>query len=170
MTQENTSLFGKTFDQQVSAASGSIEGRNISPNQMIAGSIVLEPLGSGVRVTARDLDHRVLWGFVASTETVTESQTHCAVATYDTLKRLIADALGRPGLIPTPTGDPMVIAEEAIQSLEKCANHLRASIAVKLVTEATHERARNIARIVRDAERQISIEMGAMKGPSAKAL
>jgi hypothetical protein len=170
MTQENATLFGKTFDQQVSAASGSIEGRNISPNQMISGSIVLEPLGSGIRVTARDLDHRVLWGFIASTETVTESQTHCAVATYDTLKRLIADALGRPGLISTPTGDPLVIAEEAIQSLEKYANHLRASIAVKLVTEATHERARNIARIVRDAERHISIEMGAMKGPSAKAV
>ena len=59
MTQENTSLFGKTFDQQVFAANGSMEGRNISPNQMISGSIVLEPLGSGIRVTARDLDHRI---------------------------------------------------------------------------------------------------------------
>jgi hypothetical protein len=170
MNHENTNLFGKTFDQQVFATSGSIEGRNISPNQLIAGSIVLEPLGSGIRVTARDLDHRVLWGFIASTETVTESQTHCAVATYDTLKRLIADALGRPELLPALGGDPMIAAEEAIVSLEKSANQLRASIAVKVETEATNERARNIARIVRDAERQISIEIGAVKGTKSKPI
>jgi len=168
MNQENTNLFGKTFDQQVVATSGSIDGKNISPNQLIAGSIVLEPLGSGIRVTARDSDHQVLWGFIASTETVSESQTHCAVATYDTLKRLIADALGRPELLPALGGDPMIAAEEAIVSLEKSANQLRASIAVKVVTEATNERARNIARIVRDAERQISIEMGAVKGTKSK--
>lgn len=166
MTSEDAGLFGKTFDQQLKSTGGKIDGHDISPNRRIAGEIILEPLGSGVRVTARDSDHRVLWGFVASRETVT--QVHCEIATYDTLQQLIADTLVMPELLPVIEGDQIIAAGHAVGSLEKLTQQLLASLAVIKVTQATHERARAIARIVRDAERQISIEVGVMKGMKSK--
>ena len=55
-------LFGKTFDQQLQVAGDEIEKKNISPNRRISGEVAFEPVLNGVRVTARDSQHRVLWG------------------------------------------------------------------------------------------------------------
>jgi hypothetical protein len=61
MMAAQQNLFGKTYDQQLAIAGNAIEEVDISPNRRIAGEIVLEPMGTGVRVTARDDRHRVLF-------------------------------------------------------------------------------------------------------------
>lgn len=65
----------------------------------IKGEVIFEPMGNGVRVTARDESHKVLWGYVGSKETV--KQIHCLVATYDTLQDMIAEELEKRGLLST---------------------------------------------------------------------
>jgi len=156
-------LFEKTFDQQVQIAGSSIDDKSIYPNRIIPGEIVFEPLETGVRVTARDGEHRVLWGYIGSKETV--RQIHCLVATYDTLQDLLAVELDKRKIIEKKVQkDPMDAARAALESLEKTVKGLRDGLAVKKTTEATLERARTIARIVSDANRQISIEMNALRG------
>lgn len=165
MTDEQD-LFGKTFDQQLHATGGRIEGRDIAPNRRIPGEIVFEPMGSGVRVTARDAEHRVLWGYVGSKETV--RQIHCLVATYDTLQNLVGEELEKRGLFVSESEDPIAAAQRVLDSLEKTAKWLRESLEVKKVSDATLERARTIARIVSDADRQISLEASTLKGMKSK--
>ena len=155
-------LFGKTFDQQVHATKGRIENHDIAPNRRIPGEIVFEPMGSGVRVTARDAEHRVLWGYVGSKETV--SQIHCLVATYDTLQNLVGEELKKRGSSVSKGEDPIGAAQRAIDSLEKTVKWLRDGLEVKKVSDATLERARAIARIASDADRQISLESSTLKG------
>ena len=155
-------LYGMTFDQQVHATGGGIEDHDIVPNRRIPGEIVFEPMGSGVRVTARDADHRVLWGYVGSKETV--SQIHCLVATYDTLQKLVGEELKKRGSFVSESEDPIGAAQRAIDSLEKTVKWLRDGLEVKKVSDATLERARTIARIASDADRQITLETTALKG------
>lgn len=159
-------LFGKTFDQQLDATGGQIEGRDIAPNRCIPGEIVFEPMGSGVRVTARDAEHRVLWGYVGSKETV--RQIHCLVATYDTLQNLVAEELKKRGLFASESSDPMESANCAFDSIETTIKWLRDGLKVKKVSDATSERARAIARIISDANRQMSLEASTLKGMKSK--
>ena len=161
-------LFGTlTFDQQCKIAGQDITNRDIAPNRRIAAEIVFEPLDLGIRVTARDADHRVLWGYIGTRETV--RQVHCEVAVYDTLQELLAGELRNRGLLESGDAkDPIAAASAAIDELEKTAKRLRDSIDVKTITEATKERARMIARIVADGNRQISLEAGMLKGMKAK--
>jgi len=166
MKQDQGDLFGKTFDQQLDATEGRIEGRDIAPNRRVPGEIVFEPMGSGVRVTARDAEHRVLWGYVGSKETV--RQIHCLVATYDTLQNLIADELQKRDLFVPESAEPMETASRALDSLETTIRWLRDSLDVKKISDATTERARVIAQIISDANRQISLEASALKGMKAK--
>jgi hypothetical protein len=161
MTYEQD-LFGMTFDQQLHATEGRIEDLDISPNRCIPGEIVFEPMGAGVRVTARDSEHRILWGYVGSKETV--RQIHCLVATYDTLQNLIGEELGKRGLFVSERQDPIEAAQRSLDSLEKTLKSLRDSLKVKKVSDATLERARTIERIVSDADRQISLEVSTLKG------
>lgn len=163
---QDQDLFGKTFDQQLKVAGNDIAQRDISPNRRVAGEIVFEPLGSGVRVTARDADHRVLWGYVGAKETV--EQTHCLVAVYDSLQAMLAKELAKGGLFAEETEDPIRAAQTALDTIEKTAKWLRDSLDVKKVSEATSERARSIARIVSDADRQITLEAGTLKGMKSK--
>lgn len=150
-------LFGKTFDQQLKATQGRIERRDISPNRRIPGEIVFEPAGSGVRVTARDAEHRVLWGYIGSRETV--RQVHCLVAVYDTLQGFLAEELAKRGLFsPEVETDPVAAAALALERLEETIKRLQESLRVKKVTEATRERARSIARVIADTERQMTLE------------
>lgn len=160
-------LFGKNFDQQLEVAGKDIARRDIAPNRRVPGEIVFEPMGSGVRVTARDAEHRVLWGYVASKGTV--RQIHCLVAVYDTLQELVAEELEKRGLFSAESEDPIVAAHSALGRLEKTAKWLRDSIEVKKVSDATLERARTIARIVSDADRQIALEAGTLKGMKPKS-
>lgn len=165
MPQEE-SLFGKTFDQQLNAVGGEIERHDIAPNRRVPGEIVFEPTSSGVRVTARDGEHRLLWGYVASKETV--RQIHCLVATYDTFQDLVAEELGKRELFTPESADPLESARRALDSMEATIKWLRDGLKVKKASEATAERARTIARIVSDANRQISLEAGALKGMKGK--
>jgi hypothetical protein len=160
-------LFGKTFDQQLHIAGDAIADEDISPNRRIPGEVVFEPMGNGVRVTARDDQHRVLWGYVGSKETV--SQIHCLVATYDTLQGLIAEELEKRGLFtPDEHEDPVGQAQTAIDRLEATVKWLRASLDVKKVSDATLERAKAISRIASDADRQISLDATSLKGMKSR--
>ena len=165
MPQEQD-LFGKTFDQQLEATGGNLTGHDIAPNRRIAGEIVLEPTESGIRVTARDAEHCVLWGYVGSKETT--QQIHCWVATYDTLQNLVAEELEKRSLIARESQDPVGAAHRALEAVEKTIKWLRRGLEVKDVTRATLERARTIARIVSDADRQMTHEASTLKGLKSK--
>ena len=160
-------LFDKTFDQQVELTAGKLEGRDISPNRKIPGEIVIEPMGPGVRVTARDAEHRVLWGFVGSKETI--RQIHCLVATYETLQTMVAEELEKRDLFSPESQNPIEDVQRAFETLEETLQWLRNGLDVKKVSDATVERARAIARIVSDANRQISLEANTLKGMKSKA-
>ncbi len=156
-------LFGKTFDQQVLATDGDIEDRDILPNRRIAGEIIFEPMEPGIRVTARDSEHRVLWGYVGCEGTL--KQVHCLVAVYDTLQGLLHEELEKRGKATgRRDGDPIEAALNVLERLEETTKWLRDSLQVKDATAATVERARSIAKIVSDADRQITLEAETLKG------
>ena len=205
---KDQALFGKTFDQQIHAAGGNIEARDITPNRRIPaelvfepfgarvqvtaydannhvlfqrddkkteenaapmhikGEVVFEPMGTGVRVTARDEKHKVLWGYVGSKETI--KQIHCLVATYDTLQDLVAEELEKCGLLVPDVRDPIDTAREAIDALQETVQRLRGGLDVKKVSDATLERARAIARMATDANRQLTLEASTLKGMKSK--
>lgn len=164
---EQQELFGRTYDQQLAIAGDAINEADISPNRRVTGEVVFEPMGNGVRVTARDDQHRVLWGYVGSKETV--SQIHCLVATYDTLQGLIAEELEKRGLFtPDEQEDPVGQAQAALDRLDATVKWLRASLDVKKVSDATLERAKAIGRIALDADRQISLDATSLKGMKSR--
>ena len=164
---QDKDLFDKTFDQQLQIAGNDIATRDISPNRRVPGEIVFEPMGAGVRVTARDEQHRVLWGYVGAKETV--RQIHCLVAIYDSLQGLLAEETRRRGLFRAESKNPMATALGALDRLDATVKWLRNSLTVKTVTDATLERARTIAQIVSDANRQITLEVGALAGVKSKS-
>ncbi len=166
MTQQQD-LFDMTFDQQLYVTKGRIEGRDISPNRRIPGEIVFEPMATGVRVTARDGDHKVLWGYVGAKETV--SQNHCLVAMYDTLQKLVGEELEKRGMFSPEVEDPISAAHKAIDCLEKTVTQLRESLNVKKVSDATLSRAQTIRRMISDADRQLSLEASTLKGMKSKS-
>ena len=165
MTQPT--LFDVTFDQQLKATGGQLEGHDISPNRRILGEIIFEPTGTGrIRVTARDSEHRTLWGYIASTETLEEY--HRLVAVYTTLQELLGGEFGRIGALSPAAADPLDAATQALDSLQTTLNWLRASLEVKVVSMATRERAQLIARVIADADSQIMLEAGSLKGLPAR--
>jgi len=159
-------LFGKTFDQQLQVAGDEIADRDISPNRRIPGEVVFEPVLNGVRVSARDSQHRMLWGFIGSKDMI--SQIHCPVAVYETLQELLGEELDRHGLPKRETGNPMLEAQLAVDALQETLDNLKASIKVKKVSDATLERAKAITRIAGDADRMISLEASSFKGFKGK--
>jgi hypothetical protein len=138
---------------------------NATPRRL-KGEVVFEPMASGVRVTAREESHKVLWGYVASKETV--KQIHCLVAIYDTLQDMIAEELGKRGLLIPETTDPLDAAKAAIASLVETIQWLKAGLEVKKTSDATLERARAIATMARDTNRQLRLEGGRLKGMKSK--
>ena len=164
--KQQSELFGKTFDQQLIATDGKIEDIDISPNRRIKGEVIFEPTSTGVRVTARDEEHRLLWGYVASKDTL--RQIHNLVATYETLQQLVAEELESKGKGKSDSADPIDDAKQALDALESTVQGLRGSLTVKKVTDATRERARQISRIISDANRLIALESGTLKGMKSK--
>jgi len=138
---------------------------NATPRR-IKGEVIFETMGNGVRVTARDDSHKVLWGYVGSKETV--KQIHCLVATYDTLQDMIAEELEKRGLLVPETTDPLDAAKAAIASLEETIQWLKAGLDVKKTSDATLERARAIGRMATDANLQLRLEGGTLKGMKPK--
>ena len=117
-------------------------------------------------MTARDAEHRVLWGYVGSKETI--RQIHCLVATYDTLQNLVGEELEKRHLFVPESEDPIRAAQRALDSLEKTVKWLRDGLEVKKVSDATLERARTIASIVSGVDRQILLEASILKGMKSK--
>lgn len=163
---QDRDLAGKTFDQQVEIAGKDVAKHDISPNRRVPAEMVFEPLTTGVRVTARDDEHKVLWGYVGSNETV--KQIHCLVAIYDTLQDMLAEELAKRGAPPVEMGDPLTTARAALDKLGDTLKWLRESLDVKKVSDATADRARAIARMVSDANRQITLEAQTLKGMKSK--
>lgn len=158
---KDSELFGKTFDQQVKAADGNLEGRDTYPNHRIKGEVVFEPLRGGVRVTARDEEHRLLWGYIGSRPTL--EMDHCLVAIYGKLQDVLRQQLKERGL---PTGsekDPIEDAQQALRRLEEVTADLKDSLDVKKVSDATRNRAEVIACVTADALKQIDLAKSMLK-------
>ena len=158
-------LSGKTFDQQLELIGNEVGNSDLSPNVLIPGEIVLEPMGRGVRVTARDGNHRILWGFTASKDML--NQPHCPVAIYSLLQELLARELKRYDLPYSKDEKTMEDAERAIAALQAGVDSLKASIKVKKVSAQTRERAYAIACIAKDANRTLSLESSYTLGKKA---
>jgi hypothetical protein len=58
---QDQDLFGKTFDQQLTATGGNILASDIAPNRRIPAEIVFEPMGARIQVTAYDAENRILF-------------------------------------------------------------------------------------------------------------
>jgi hypothetical protein len=159
-------LYPKTFDQLLKTVGDDISNKDISPYRRIPGEIIFEPLRAGVRVTARDEAHRVLWGFVSSKETL--GQPHVLVGVYDIFKSAIAEELKKVGLTESSGGDPIKEAEAALAKLEGTVASLRKTIQVKKVSDATLKRARLIASIASEADDLINLQSAELKGRKAR--
>ncbi len=136
----------------------------------ISGSIEVVPLGKGVRVTGRDADGRVLWGFVA-TRTMLE-QPHGAIAIYDRLRDLVNERLDALGLPMDRPEDVLTAAESKLSELERFATQLRKTITItkgKKPTGGQLEKARDVYRAIHDMFLWISeeTEMGRTAGDSS---
>ncbi len=171
MARENA-LFGKTFDQQLEITGPSVNDVDIAPNRRIRTEVVFEPLGTGVRMTARDDKHRLLWAFIGSQGMLDHNQVHCPVAVYETLRGLLAEELKNNGLPAPILGEPMKSAADALDALRATLAALEKSLSVKKVTTATLERARAISIAAVDANRQICLtvpRLGAIAGEKSAA-
>ena len=159
---DTATLFDKTFDQQREIVGNkAITTVNISPNRLVAAEIVFEPLLGGVRVTARDANHHMLWGFVGSKSMMT--QQHTPVAVYDRLRKLLDEELTKHKLEVTPTPEAIESAKAAIKGLQDTLCRLQEAITVKKPSPATYERAEAIGRTIRDVSRQIDLELNTGK-------
>ena len=135
-------------------------------SERVKGEVILEPMGLGVRVTARDENHKVLRGYIGSKETT--KRVHCSVAIYETLQKLVKEELEKRGRLKLEEVDPIDLATEALDSLSETLKWLRNGMDVKKVSDATLERARVIARVASDANRQITLDVSSMKGMKSK--
>lgn len=157
---EKPSFSAKTFDQQLEVAGEDVTARDISPNRLLAGEVVFEPVLNGVRVTARDAHHRTLWGFIASKGML--NQPYCPVAVYETLQEILAEELIKHHLPADEAQEPLVRANRALDALEETLARLRALITVKKTSDATEARARAIARLALDANTMVSFEISSL--------
>jgi len=150
----------RTFDQHLANAGGSIDNVDIAPNVLVPAEVVLEPVFNGLRVTGRDQEHRLLWGFIATQETL--SQKHSSIALGKALKDLLSRRLNSPAPHPNAE-DAMSAAEDAIAELEATLKSLRQSLDVKKVKEATRDRASKIAQLVSDAHQLIELSAAPLR-------
>jgi hypothetical protein len=164
---DNLKLQEKTYDQQLRLANGETSSFDISPNTRVPCEVVLEPVATGIRVTARDDQHRTLWGYVGAEDKL--KQTHCLVAVYDTLQNLLAVQLEKGGYCKRQETDPISEALIALDRLDKTVKWIRDSLDVKKVSDATAERAKTIAQIISDADQQITLEAATLKGMKSKS-
>jgi len=165
--KEKPELSGKTYDQQLDIVGDDITKVDITPNRRVEAEMVFEPMGNGVRVTARDESHKVLWGFTASKGML--DQVHCLVAVYEPLFHLIVEELERHGLPAPEHGDPIAQAQRTIANLEKGIQWLKSSLKVQKRSAPALERATLIARATAEAYRQITLDTESLKGMKSKA-
>jgi len=158
--EKRDDLFGKTFDQQVRLCEGDIEGQNISPNRLLPAEIVCYPTGTGgVSITARNTKHDLLWGYIASRETV--DRTHQLVAICGALRDLVYEEVAKYAALPERETDPLEEAKSALTALQATTTEFWDSLVVKKATKETLSRAAAIARAVADADNMIRLAMEA---------
>ena len=167
LVNQNTELSSKTFDQQVNMLDSDLSQADISPNLRVPCEMVFEPVLNGVRVTARDEQHKVLWGFIGSEKML--EQIHCPVAVYGRLQELLQERLEKRGLAPAKHHDPIAEANASLEELEKTLVGLRNSLSVKGVSEATVKRAAEIARVAEDAKKMLCVETSSVVGSTGKS-
>ena len=153
---ESSRLKGKTFDQQLQLIGGDVRDHDIGPNLVIDGTIVLEPIENGTRVTGRDAEFNNLWGCIASKGLL--SQHPFPVAVYDKLRELVNESLKSESLPHLPDDEPVKGALTAIAELETHLAKLKRTVTVKNISEKTKRRAATVGRIVRDATKSIRLE------------
>ena len=123
----------------------------------IPGYVVLEPLGEGVRVSARSSDDALLWGMVCSKLML--QQPHASVALYDQLRAIAIEELSRYGREVPTNPETVDAALDTLRRLEEAIASARRSITVKKVSPETQSRARDILRSFGDALQMISSEL-----------
>ncbi len=129
----------------------------------VLGEVILEPVHAGIRVTARDQQHHILWGYVASDDTL--SHIHTEVATYSTLREIIKDELEKLALHTKSTTDPFIDAQRAIIDLRELLNKLDDCVNVSTREDTAAHRASRIKRIADDAKRMLEEELSQL-GPT----
>lgn len=144
-----------TFDQHLKNNAGQVDHATLSPNQVIPGEIVLEPVMHGIRVTGRTDDHRLLWGFVASEGMLT--QTVCPIHVYEKLRELIGADL--PSSQESSWDNPVESAKRAIQELKMELDKIAKNITTRgNEKDAAWHRARIAWQTVRDMKRFLNQE------------
>jgi len=146
----------RTFDQLIDENGGSLKPDH-GPHKSLPGSIVLEPLGKGIRVTGRDEKHGVLWGFVASQGML--EQPHASIAIYSLLRDHLNPFLESMGLPASRPVNVIDAAHAALADMEHLIKQLRDNITVKKSSPQTLERAEAIHRAMSDAARMILQEV-----------
>lgn len=146
----------RTFDQLMEDNGGELPGDH-GPHKKLPGSVVLEPLGKGIRVTGRDERHGVLWGFVASKGML--DQPHASIAIYNLLRDHINPLLEGMGLPSSRSDNVMDAARAALADMEHLIKQLRENISVKKAGPQTLERAEAIHRAITDATRMVLQEV-----------
>jgi hypothetical protein len=142
----------RTFDQLVDDNGGALPADH-GPHRRLPGSVVLEPLGKGIRVTGRDDKHGVLWGFVASKGML--DQPHASIAIYNLLRDHLNPFLESMGLPSSRPENVMDAAHAALADMEHLIKQLRDNITVKKASPQTLERAEAVYRAMTDAARMV---------------
>jgi hypothetical protein len=146
----------RTFDQLLDG-NGGILPADYGPHKRLPGTVVLEPLGKGIRVTGRDEKHGVLWGFVASKGML--DQPHASIAIYNLLRDHLNPFLESMGLPSSRPDNVMDAAHTALADMEHLIKELRDNITVKKASPQTLERAEAVYRAMTDAARMILQEV-----------
>ena len=146
----------RTFDQLIDDNGGALPVDH-GPHMRLPGSVVLEPLGKGIRVTGRDEKHGALWGFVASKGML--DQPHASIAIYNLLRDLLTPFLESIELSSSRPDNVLDAAHAALADMEHLIGQLRDKITVKKASPQTLERAEAIHRVMTDATRMVLQEV-----------
>lgn len=155
----------RTFDDL--SDDGEVQ-RRAAPDRgrVIDGCIVTEPLGGGIRVTARGHDNKLLWGFVAGQ--LAMDSPHVLVATYESLRTSIIVDL--PSYVDKKNdGTPKTQqCLEAIESITDMLGKVRDKLSPKHVTDKTEKRAANCLPALRDMITMLTYELTDTRSASSE--
>ena len=156
--QDQGSLFALSAD--VDRDSGSIVGTGLPKLAEIPCTVMVERLPKGLRVSARDIDERTLWGFVASRGIL--EQPHAAIAVYSALREALDPHLDIASRDTACVPEVINAALNALSELEQMTRDMRGALACrsgKKPTTAMISQAAVILRGVTDAVRMLSQEL-----------
>lgn len=124
--------------------------------RVIDGAIITEPLGAGVRVTARDSKDRLLWGYVAGQ--ISLDAPHVLVATYETLRQQVIGEL--PSYVDSHAGTPATKqCLDALAAITVMLDRVRERLSPKAISDKTEKRATECLPALRDIVTLITYEL-----------